>query len=460
MKFGASIRRTLLIRCGIGIGALLAALSFSAYLMVRHGLYEEMDQSIVETASILANQMEYEHGRLIFEWEEGIGANSEISDQALFQYWNEKSGLTTRSPALGGDDLPKFSGPDGKPDLETISVPGRLEHARAIGMVIYPYLHPEENPDMGRLGKAFDPKNHPHTLVVARDLTPVLRTLAYLAAILAIGTALTFVVGFFIIRQAIRSSLTPIDELTEQVRNRTENQLDTAIILPGSLPTELAPLAVSFDSLLSRVAAIRNRERDFIRHAAHELRTPIASLSATTELALSKDRDAAEYKRHLENCASTAADLKALVKRLSALSRIGVKEQAAKPEAVVIHGMLSSCIPTFSPGAEEASIRIAPIEGDRSLRALADPVLLRLVFNNLLDNAVSYAAPGSTVSLEIRPSRNRVEAVFTNACEDMPEDPERLFEPLFRKDTSRTAKAAEPGRIRFVLSLPALSVSA
>lgn len=106
-----SIRRTLLIRCGIGIGLLLTALSVSVYFMARHGLYREMDQSIIETASILANQMEYEHGGIIFEWEEGIGTNSDISDQALFQYWNEKSGITTRSPALGGDDLPKFSGP-------------------------------------------------------------------------------------------------------------------------------------------------------------------------------------------------------------------------------------------------------------------------------------------------------------------------------------------------------------
>ena len=231
-----SIRRTLLIRCGIGIGLLLTALSVSVYFMARHGLYREMDQSIIETASILANQMEYEHGGIIFEWEEGIGTNSDISDQALFQYWNEKSGITTRSPALGGDDLPKFSGPDGTPDLENISVPGRFEHARAIGMVIYPYLLPEENLEMKLAGRTFDPKNYPHTLVVARDLTPVLRTLAYLAAILTIGTLITFLGGFLIIRQAIRSTLSPIDELAEQVRNRSENQLDTAIIFPGRPP--------------------------------------------------------------------------------------------------------------------------------------------------------------------------------------------------------------------------------
>ena len=476
-----SISNMLLRRCGIGIGLLLTGLSLSVYLMVRHGLYEELDKSIVETASILANQMEFEKGGIIFEWEEGLGTNSEISDQALFQYWDETSGLTTRSPALLENDLPRFSGPNGRPDLETIVVPGRFEHARAIGMVIYPYLLPDENQEMIREGKTFDAKDFPHTLVVARDLSPVSRTLAYLAAILSIGTILTFIAGFLIIRQSIRSSLSPIDELTEQVRNRSENQLDSAIILPGALPTELTPLAESFDRLLSRVADIRNRERDFIRHASHELRTPIASLSASTELALSRERDAHEYKRHLENCAATASDLNALVKRLSALSRIGGKDQPAKLESVSVHEILSSCSTGFKLRAKNAELQIQPVDGDHTFRALADPVLLRLIFNNLFDNAISYATPSTPLSVRMKHSKGLIETAMTNSCDEMPEYLERLFEPLFRKDASRTkttdshlgigltlsreaagamggsltASIAEQGRICFTLSLPA-----
>jgi len=477
----SSIRRTLLVRCGIGVGLLFTVLSVAIYFMVRQSLYAEMDQSIAETASILANQMEYENGGIIFEWEEGVGTNSEITDQALFQYWNEKTGLTTRSPALGNGDLPKFSGPDGKPDLENISIPERFEHARAMGLVIYPYLLPEELAVMKREGKTFDASDYPHTLVVARDLSPVIRTLAYLATILSLGTLLTFAAGFFVIHHAIRSSLTPLDELTQQVRNRTENQLDTAIVMPGALPSELAPLAESFDSLLSRVAAIRSRERDFIRHASHELRTPIASLSATTELALSKERDSAEYRRHLENCAKTAADLNSLVKRLSALSRIGSGGEPAKIEALSIHAVLSLCIPAFTVRAGEVLVKIAPVFGDSPANAMADTILLKLVFNNLLDNAICYATPGSTVSVEIKTTRQRIETSFTNECEEVRGDLERLFEPLFRRDQSRTESAhlgigltlsreaasamggsltatcVKPGVVRFTLSLPAAS---
>jgi signal transduction histidine kinase len=433
-----SIRRTLLIRCGIGIGLLFAVLSLSIYLMVRQSLYDELDESIRETASILANQVEYEHREIIFEWQEGIGTNPEIPDHSLFQYWDENAGTTTRSPALGDHDLPRFTGPTGTADIETISVPGRIDHARAIGLIVYPYVIPEEKAAMKLRGEKFDPRSRPHTLVVARDLTPVLRTLTYLAVILTIGTFVTFILGFLVIDRAVRASLSPIGKLTAQVRNRSENQLDSSIILPGGIPAELTPLAESFDQLLARVAAIRSRERDFIRHASHELRTPIASLSATTELALSRPRENPEYIRHLESCAKTTAELSGLVKRLSALARIG---QATNAQAIVptdTAEILANCLPNFSARLESAGILTEITTHPGLPPALADPVLLALIFNNLLDNAAIYSTPGSTLSIASVAIGKRIEISFTNPAEDLPENPDRLFEPLFRKDESRS----------------------
>ena len=218
--------------------------------------------------------------------------------------------------------------------------------------------------------------------------------------------------------------------------DRSENQLDTAIILPTTLPSELRPLAESFDRLLSRVAAIRTREKDFIRHASHELRTPIASLAATTELALSKERDAQEYKRHLHSCAKTSADLAALVQRLSALSRIGTAEASTKLVPVDLSEILSNSLRGVSERASAIGIEIV-ILGTPS-PALADPVLVALVINNLLDNAVSYSLPDTTIKIVFEKTVERVTLSFTNPCEDLPDDLERLFEPLFRRDTSRT----------------------
>ena len=432
-----SIRRALLIRCGLGVAILSVFLSLSIYFFVRQGLYEELDASIRETASIIANQMEYEHGEIVFEWQEGLGTNSGLSDQALFQYWNEKTGLTTRSPALGNIDLPKFSGPDGNPDLETISIPNSIDHARALGMVIYPYLNPAEIPVSPLPGKNFDPKKFPHTLVVARNLTPVLRTLAILAATLAIGTLMTFVLGFFLISRAVDASLEPIAKLTHQAHDRSGDRLDSAIILPGELPSELVPLAESFDSLLSRLASVRDREKDFIRHASHELRTPIASLSATTELALSRERDASEYRRHLESCARNAADLSELVKRLSSLARLGSLTPSANLEPLRLAEILQNSLQTFALRIQARSLQISLDIPDPEILSLADSVLTSIVVNNLFDNAISYTPEGSSIEIHLARNADFTELSFTNPASGLPENLDRLFEPLFRRDPSR-----------------------
>jgi signal transduction histidine kinase len=478
LSYEISIRRTLLIRCGIGIAALLAALSLATYLTVRHRLYEELDQSLRETASILANQIEFEDGKIIFEWQEGIGTNPAVSDSSLFQYWDEKHGTTTRSPALGEDELPKFTGPAGAPDIETITIPGRIARARAIGLTAYPYVIPEEKAAMRQRGETFDPASRPHTLVIARDAAPVLRTLALLAVILTIGSLVTPVLGFLVIDGAIRSSLRPIHALTESVRNRSETEIDTPIYIPGGIPAELSPLAASFEALLSRVANIRHRERDFIRHASHELRTPIAGLSAVTELALSRPRTPEEYVRHLKSCAESSARLGDLIQRLSALSRIGSQSESPKLVPLDLAEILTASLDAFEKRYHDCEIGLSVSYPKETFTSIADPVLTALIINNLADNAASYTPSGSTVSIQLVRSKGRDEISFTNPCEDLPENLERLFEPLFRRDPSRTGndhlgigltlsrEAAEAMRatlsvdrpdretIRFTLSIP------
>ena len=432
-----SIRRSLLLRTGIGVGLLLCILSAVTYLLVRRGLYQQLDNSIQQTAALLANQVELEDGHITFEWSEGIGTNPLATDEGLFQYWNETTGQTTRSPALGGNDLPKFHGPGGTPELRDIHMPGRRRHARALGMVVYPFVLPEEHERMAAENRVLDPKSMPHVLVVARDAKTVHRILTKLRWILGVGTLGTLVIGFLLMERAVRVSLKPIDQLARRIRRRTARNFGEGIKLPGKLPVELVGVAEDFDSLLTRVAATRNRERDFIRHAAHELRTPIAGLQATTELALSKPRDAAGYAAHLETCRKTSAELAALVKRLSALARIGNKGPAPETSSVDLAALAGECLTPFRTMIDERDIRLDIQAPDSPPLALADPTLVRIIINNLLDNAVSYGAFPGALRIRFRHQGETVAMSVANPVAGFPADPERLFEPLFRRDESR-----------------------
>ncbi|MDP4625035.1 MAG: ATP-binding protein, partial [Akkermansiaceae bacterium] len=179
------------------------------------------------------------------------------------------------------------------------------------------------------------------------------------------------------------------------------------------------------------------REKDFIRHASHELRTPIAALGATTELALSRPREAAEYIRHLESCAKTSAELSTLVNSLTALARIGGNNTPPQLVALSFSEILDETLAKFTKPIAANNITIETTGSAPT--ALGDPAMTGIILSNLLDNAISYSAPGSTISINLSAHPDHAEISFTNPSTDLPEDLERLFEPLFRRDSARTS---------------------
>lgn len=448
-----SIRQSLLIRIGLCMGLLLSALSIWTYLTVRHGLYKELDNAITQTAALLSNQVELQGDKIIFEWQEGQGTNRVLIDDGLFQFWDENTGITTRSPGLQSYDLPKFAGDGVSPILKDISLPKSRRHARAIGVRVYPYNAPEESTTDSQ---AINPKTRPHILVVARDAKSTHRVLNRIRWILSIGTLLALGGLYLLISRVIKISLNPIDDLTNQMKNRTEGELDAALELPDSLPSELKGLAENFDSLLKRLAAVRSRERDFIRHAAHELRTPIASLRAVTDLVLLHPRSTNEYLAHIMTCQRTAIELSELVTRLTALSRIGQQTASQPLKAINLFGILENCSETFHAAFQRKNIKFDLVLDDSIISVIADESLARIIFNNLFDNASCYSNFGGSFRVIGSKEGQKIIIRFSNTLDAKVDDVERLFEPLFRSNDSRHDAASHLG-IGLTLSREAAS---
>jgi signal transduction histidine kinase len=271
-----------------------------------------------------------------------------------------------------------------------------------------------------------------------------------------IGNLCALGLGYLVIDRVVRATLRPIDELASQVTNRAEHQLDDALAVPGKLPTELSGLAHGFDALLSRVAAIRRRERDFIRHAAHELRTPIAGLQVTTDLALSRPRGTEEYASYLATCHKTALDLGELVKRLSALAQTGKSQGDVSNIPVDLAALLDEGLRPVRSRAADRDLEIECLLQSGGLMVMGDPPLLRIILNNLLDNAVSYSSDGGRILIDSTKSEGWVEFLVSNPVDVMPDDLGRLFEPLFRQEASRHDAGSHLG-IGLTLSLDAAS---
>lgn len=449
-----SIRRALLIRCGLGVGAILCVLSIATYLLVRHSLLREIDRSIIDTAALLSNQVELEDGEVTFEWQEGLGTNDSLTLEGIFQFWDDRTGKSARSPTLGTGSLPKFTGPEGQPEIRTIILPNGNK-ARAVGLRVLPFVLPEEDARMKASGRVVSPDSLPHTLVVAGDMEPANRTLERLRYMLISGTILTLGLGFALIDQVIRLSLRPITELNDHMRDRADHQLDCSLTMPGRFPEELAGLARNFDSLLARVAVTRQRERDFVRHAAHELRTPIAGLQATLELALSRPRDSGAYASFLSDCRRSAGDLKELVARLSALARVGMASQIEPQiETLTLDTILNECRQVFEASAADRGMAIRMEPSAPGLAVRGDRALLRIVINNLLDNAVCHSSETGVIDIRCEDDTRRVRIMISNPATDLPENINRLFEPLFRLGHSAHEQGSHLG-IGLTLSMEA-----
>ncbi|MGW4691280.1 sensor histidine kinase [Kitasatospora cineracea] len=193
---------------------------------------------------------------------------------------------------------------------------------------------------------------------------------------------------------------------------------------------EIAALAVTTNLTLDRLEHALDEQRRLVADAAHELRTPVAVLLSTLDVALAHP-DRADWRAVAERAHTDTTRLHRLTEDLLLLHRS--EEQPAGPATVEWHDLVEEQLAERAFGGERR-IRTGPLEP--ATVPGTEPLLGRVV-GNLLDNAVRHAADAITVSLRTVDGR----AVLTVA-DDGPgipaADRERVFERFVRLDEARS----------------------
>jgi signal transduction histidine kinase len=269
-------------------------------------------------------------------------------------------------------------------------------------------------------------------LHIRQDMARVDRLVA--AAGVAI-LLLSPVFGYLLAGRAIKD----VHEISATAERLKPAALDERLPVRGT-GDEFDRLALTINGLLDRIALYISQKRDFLADAAHELRTPLAAIHSSIEVALAKPRSPDEYRRLLEEVMEEGESLEMLVNQLLLMSEAAARPHVGQPAEVNLSEVVTRSADMFSGVAEanEVTLRAEVAPG---LFILGNKAHLRQLLNNLLDNAIKYSPPRSQVlvKLALKSANQSIVLSVADAGSGIPEkDIPQLFDRFFRVDRSRS----------------------
>jgi signal transduction histidine kinase len=199
---------------------------------------------------------------------------------------------------------------------------------------------------------------------------------------------------------------------------------------------------------LTRAIQVRS---DFVANASHELRTPISAIRAAVDTVLKIDvaKDAEDAKRFLGVIARHTARLEALVGDLLDLSRLENPSATFQPEILRLQRLCDELHDRWIGEIDGKKLRWRCDIGDDCPNVFANPYLLTLVLDNLVDNAVKFTEPGGQIGVGCRCEGAAVEIeVFDTGCGIATHEHQRVFERFYQVEAARSATGNSAARPR------------
>ena len=231
----------------------------------------------------------------------------------------------------------------------------------------------------------------------------------------------------------IGKNFRPIQELRAAITQRSAHHLDRIDV---SAPTvELAPLVDALNRLLTELELAWQREKRFTRAAAHELKTPLTILRLNVENAL-ESNDPAQLRQSLQNIFSSIDRTDRLIHQLLMQAKVeSLSERVVETVSLLplLQTILADMVPLALRQQQEISLVHDDISDPEALTLPGDPVLLEVLFRNLIDNAIRYSGEQSDIQVSLVLDKGAIEVrVADNGPEISPETRERIFEAFYR----------------------------
>ena len=258
---------------------------------------------------------------------------------------------------------------------------------------------------------------------------------------LIISALLAFLGGvatYFISGHALK----PIREFSEKIEEvQAQNLADSQI--EENTVKELNQLSVSYNKMLERLSDAFEVQRQFTANAAHELRTPLALIQVQLDLYNST--------RHPGNDVDTLQTIRMVTEQNGRLSKM-VKtlldmselQTVGRDEKIIVDALVDEVLADLEPLAQEKSIKL--IGKCKAATMVGSDILIYKLVYNLVENAKKYNHLGGQVTVTAYQKEKQVYLSVADTGSGIPEElRERVFEPFFRVDKSRSRELGGVG---------------
>ena len=246
------------------------------------------------------------------------------------------------------------------------------------------------------------------------------------------------VVTYFISGHALR----PIREFSDKIEKvQAQNLADSRI--EENQVKELNQLSVSYNRMLERLSDAFEIQRQFTANAAHELRTPLALMQVQLDLYHSNSHPGndADTVQMIKMVTEQNDRLNKMVKTLLDMSEL---QTVGRDDEIILDVLVDEVLEDLEPLAEGKNIRLIGKCKDITMVG-SDILIYRLVYN-LVENAIKYNHSGGQVTVTADRKEKHVYLSVEDTGAGIPEElKERVFEPFFRVDKSRSRELGGVG---------------
>ena len=291
-----------------------------------------------------------------------------------------------------------------------------------------------EEDDRYYYGLLFNEQNQKYIAIISAKDRRGYTSILYITRILIIGGTGFIFLAYFLGRFFARRIINPISGITKEANRITASNLHNRLPYTDTAD-EISDLAKTFNNMLDRLETSFEIQANFINNASHELKTPITTIIAETEIALLKERETAEYESTLNSINKQATRLANLTESLLKLTQTGYDGTKQVQDIARMDDLLldvKSDLDRLYPD-NRINIKLDDIpEDDLQLMLPCNRPLLELAIGNIISNGIKYS-DNNEVYVTLTAGRKVIKITIADIGIGIPEeDIPYLYEPFFR----------------------------